>query len=221
VIRACLMLRDEAHCIARTLHSVAPYVDSYCVLDTGSTDGTPELVRATMTAHDVPGVIIVEPFVDYAATRNRLLDLASAGTDDPDSWLLMLDAEDELVHGDSLRFLLQIARPSSTCWQLQQRWPDGYVVVPRVVRAGTLWRYVGKVHELLTHPGGEPPEMLIGPWIRHVPTAIGQARSRARWPRDVEILQRELEERPDNWRLRWHLDRTLAALARAPKVATA
>jgi len=213
MIKLCMILRDEAHCIARTLQSAGPYVDRYCVLDTGSTDGTPALVRAIMGQHHVPGDVHVEPFTDYASTRNRLIELATCNPDDDEPWLLMLDAEDELQHGQSLRFMLQIAQSVQTCFHLRQVWPDGEVLVPRVVRAGSPWRYVGKVHELLEHPDGQPAPVLLGPHLRHWPTAIGQARSRARWPEDVRMLQAQLADNPGDLRARWHLDRTLQALA--------
>jgi glycosyltransferase involved in cell wall biosynthesis len=45
-IAAALIVRDEARCIRRCLESVRPYVDRMLVLDTGSTDGTPEIAAA-------------------------------------------------------------------------------------------------------------------------------------------------------------------------------
>lgn len=204
---ACLILRDEAHCIEATLASVAPYVARYCVLDTGSTDGTPELVSEYMRRAGVPGAVHAGPFVDYAQARNRCLELA--GTAEP--WLFMLDAEDVLMRGQALVNLLAITR--ATCCALVQRWPEGEVIGPRVVRAGSAWRYIGAVHELLVHPDGLAPQVLLGPWLRHRPTELGRARSRARWPRDVEQLRAQLEANPDDARARWHLERTLAALA--------
>jgi glycosyltransferase involved in cell wall biosynthesis len=207
MIQLCMILRDEAHAIEPTLKSVAPYVARYTVLDTGSTDGTPELVERYMRAARVPGAVHHGAFTDYADTRNRCLALAG----DSEPWLLMLDAEDELMRGPSLSALLGTTRYD--CCALVQRWPEGEVIVPRVVRAGSSWRYVGAVHELLTHPTGRPPQLLVGPWIRHRPTELGRARSRARWPRDVELLRAQLAEDPGDHRARWHLERTLAALA--------
>jgi glycosyltransferase involved in cell wall biosynthesis len=202
-----MIVRDEAHCIARTLESAAPYVDRYCVLDTGSTDGTQDLVRATMASYLVPGDVHAGPFTDYADTRNRCADLA--GTVEP--FVLWLDADDVLVRGDSLRFLLGVARGS--CFQLEQRWPNRAPLwVPRVVRTGCGWRYRGRVHELLVHDN-ERPHNLVGPWLRHYPSAIGAARSRARWPSDVRVLGEMLNEDPHDDRAREHLDLTLAALA--------
>ena len=40
-----MIVRSEAAIIERCLASVAPYIDSYLILDTGSDDGTPELIE--------------------------------------------------------------------------------------------------------------------------------------------------------------------------------
>jgi glycosyltransferase involved in cell wall biosynthesis len=201
-----MILLNEAHCIANTLASAAPYVDQYCILDTGSTDGTQEIVREVMDQHHVPGTVHQGPFTDYSDTRNRCAKLA--GNSEP--FILWMDADDILEGGDSLRFLLTISK--GTCFQLEQKWPDrDSLWVPRVVRADSGWQYKGHVHEILTHEH-ERMNNLVGPRLRHYPSAIGAARSQARWPKDVLLLNKMLIEDPQNTRAREHLDQTLAAL---------
>jgi hypothetical protein len=43
-----MIVKDEAHTLAQTLMSVKAFVDRYYILDTGSTDGTPELIGQVM-----------------------------------------------------------------------------------------------------------------------------------------------------------------------------
>ncbi len=43
-LAACLIVRNGAETIARALASIRPHVGEVCVLDTGSTDGTLELL---------------------------------------------------------------------------------------------------------------------------------------------------------------------------------
>ncbi len=60
-----MIVRDEARCIARCLESVAPFVDSMIVLDTGSTDDTVAIAQACGAA--------VHQFSwcdDFSAARN-------------------------------------------------------------------------------------------------------------------------------------------------------
>src|SRR4051794_7642346 len=78
-----MIARDEARCIERCLASVRAHVDEMLVLDTGSTDGTPELARCAGAR--------VASFAwcdDFAAARNAALVLADA------DWSLVLDADE-------------------------------------------------------------------------------------------------------------------------------
>ena len=72
------MVKNEADVIVPTLK---PFVDagltSFLVYDTGSTDGTQQVVREYFNDHDLKhAYIIEEPFIDFATSRNRALDLA-------------------------------------------------------------------------------------------------------------------------------------------------
>jgi hypothetical protein len=67
-----MIVKDEARTIARTLLSAKPHIDRWCILDTGSTDGTQAIVCDAMS--DTPGELREELFVDFATTRNRGLE---------------------------------------------------------------------------------------------------------------------------------------------------
>jgi glycosyltransferase involved in cell wall biosynthesis len=55
-IAACLIVKDGAATIVRAIESVRPHVDEVCVYDTGSTDGTLELLTALAAQ---PGLAVV------------------------------------------------------------------------------------------------------------------------------------------------------------------
>ena len=83
---------DEAHGIAKTLESVAPFIDRWTIMDTGSTDGTQEIIKAALAAR--PGDLIEGPFDDFSSARNRVLDAHGGKTD----WTLIkpLDSATEV-----------------------------------------------------------------------------------------------------------------------------
>lgn len=83
LLTLCMIVKDEAHGIAKTLASAKPWIDRWCILDTGSTDGTPEIVRRELAG--VTGNLAFDGFTDFATTRNQLLGLASGGA--PDEWI--------------------------------------------------------------------------------------------------------------------------------------
>ena len=71
-----MIVKNEAASIEATIRSVQHVVDHYTILDTGSTDGTPALIRAAFARQGVPGAVHSGPFVDFGATRNRAIELA-------------------------------------------------------------------------------------------------------------------------------------------------
>ncbi|MCJ2050481.1 glycosyltransferase, partial [Methylobacterium sp. J-070] len=51
-----MIVKNEAHVIRRCLESVRPIIDHWVIVDTGSTDGTEEVIRAALA--DVPGTLV-------------------------------------------------------------------------------------------------------------------------------------------------------------------
>lgn len=100
-----MMVKDEAHTIARTLRSARPWIDRWCILDTGSTDGTPAIIERELDG--VAGAVLTAPFEDFATTRNLLLGGAIKIGIFPTDFLLLLDADDVLEGGDALRAALE------------------------------------------------------------------------------------------------------------------
>ncbi len=174
------MSDTEAHTILNTLNSVKDHVDCWHILDTGSTDGTQAKIREALKK--LPGQLYEEPFVDYGATRNRILDLANSSSARP-HFTLMLSADETMLNGAHMRsFLSSMRVPQSTavestsvslslesylfCVLCTNQHAMGsmhgaYPVVMnagmnfdsvRIARADGGWRYVGRVHEYLTGP---------------------------------------------------------------------
>lgn len=94
-----MIVKNEALSIQQTVESVKGIVDRYCILDTGSTDNTVSLIESSFGS--TPGHVYVEEFVDFATTRNRVLELA--GTDC--KYTLMLSGDEYLRNGEQYLFL--------------------------------------------------------------------------------------------------------------------
>lgn len=118
-----MILKNEAGGIENTMLSVLPYIDQLVVLDTGSTDGTPQLISELLNNHpNVNGRIYQGSFIDFSTTRNEALYLASnqpieqaffhtnssRGPLQNSVFLLMLNGDDELINGPSLRTFLSV-----------------------------------------------------------------------------------------------------------------
>ena len=89
-----MIVRDEAHCIERCLKSCMWLFDRYRIVDTGSTDDTIAIIKRTLGS--IPGEVIESPWTDdFAFHRNIALPMDLG----PDDFVLMMDADDEMVLG--------------------------------------------------------------------------------------------------------------------------
>ncbi|MFT3773505.1 MAG: glycosyltransferase [Minicystis sp.] len=212
LITLSMIVKDEAKTLSRTLASAKPFIDRYVILDTGSTDGTQDLIRRELLG--VPGQVFEEPFVDFSTSRNRALDLAGQETE----FVMWLDADDELVGGKQLRAFLERERTN------RARDREAYYVrvemgirfdSPRVARTRAGWRFRGVVHEILMHPDRPPPAHRIPDvLIRHEPGADSAERSRRRWERDAKLLGQAAERDPSDTRSAFYLAMTYLWLGR-------
>ena len=207
-----MIVKDEVSTITRTLLTAKPFIDRWIILDTGSTDGTQDVIRRALEG--VPGEMFEEPFVDFSTSRNRALDLA--GTVTP--FVMWLDADDELMNGPVLRAFLEQVHP------LQSADHEAYFLrvdmgirfdSPRVVRTTAGWRFEGVVHEILVHPNRPPPVHRVpNVFIRHQASYDSCERSRKRWEHDVILLSEAVRRDPGNTRSAFYLAQTYLWLER-------
>ena len=209
-----MILKNEAACIGATLETVAPFIDRWCILDTGSSDDT--IARVQQALAGVQGVLHPHiPFINFSATRNYGLELARAPETDAE-FVLWMDADDELLHGDALRNALEAARTSAMeAFTLRVWMNDIKFCSTRVFRSSARWRFEGVVHEVLVSPRGSyVPQLLETPVIKHFNTAATLSRSAIRWERDVGLLTAELKTNPTDTRAAFYLGLTCMWLHR-------
>jgi len=208
-----MIVRNESHTLAKTLESVKPAIDRWSILDTGSTDDTPNVIRETL--RELPGEVHSETFVDFATSRNRSIELCGFESE----FILSLDADDALVGAKRLReFLASVKNLQDEGYFLKLAVTGCVFNTCRLFRSKARWRYQGAVHELLLPPGQDsyPGNIrtVSGVRIDHFPSEIGNKKTTARWERDVALLQEELRRDPKNARAAFYLARTLQDLQR-------
>ena len=195
-----VIARDEASSIARLLDSVRPWVDEMLVLDTGSSDGTP----AVAAAHGAR----VAHFAwcdDFAAARNRALELSSA------DWHLVLDADEWLISGGrELAALRETPADFVGVLQLRDRFDPGggreaeaVAWLSRVLPGAV--RYAGRVHEQPRHALPLRRLALVVGHDGYMPGALAAKRGRNR-----QLLERSVAEAPDDAYLWYQLGKDCA-----------
>lgn len=136
-----MIVKDEAPVIRRCLESVRPLIDSWVILDTGSSDGTQDVIREVLG--DLPGALHESPFNGFDASRSEAIDLAMARGDA--DYLLFIDADDlmEVEPGFRMQSLTHDAYRVAL--------HDGPIIHwrPALVSTRLPWRYVGILHEYI------------------------------------------------------------------------
>ena len=207
-----MIVKNEAERIRQTLDSVKPWIDTWAILDTGSTDGTQKLIAEAVDG--IPGWLDEEPiktyadtgFIDYAATRNRGLELA-AKTGAP--FYLLLNGDDFLEGGAALRAFCEAHREARDGGYylklIEVEGKRGNFVSTRLMRAATGWRYVMPTHEVLCGEGLVPC-VVPGVEIRHFndpwETRVN------RWHRDATVLERYWQDHHNDHRTAFYLAQT-------------
>ena len=189
-----MIVKDEATVIRRCLDSVLPLIDRWAIVDTGSTDGTQEIIREHM--RDLPGTLIERPFVNFAHNRNEAIAHAREEAD----YLFVIDADEvvELVDG----FVLP--RLEADSYNTEIAYGDCTYLRKQFIRAALPWRYRGVVHEYLECREARTEAFLSGLWT--IPHGDGaRARDPTRFRRDAILLERALIDEPGEPRYVFYL----------------
>jgi glycosyltransferase involved in cell wall biosynthesis len=193
-----MIVKNETPTIGRCLASVRPFIDSWVIVDTGSSDGTQKLIRETLA--DLPGELFERPWRDFASNRSEALELARGRAD----YLLVVDA-DEVMTADEGFTLPALDR-------------DCYDVPHKVKRDGasfqlvTLfathlpWRYESPVHEVLvcdrSFTLGRLDGVCVIGWFD---SARNQVDARTKYMGDAAVLEAALQRDPNNPRYTYYL----------------
>jgi glycosyltransferase involved in cell wall biosynthesis len=201
-MRICLnmIVKNEARVIERCLRSAKPFIHSWAISDTGSTDGTQDIIRRVMS--EMPGELIERPWVDFATNRNEALELAKKYGD----YALIIDA-DEVLETDA-GFSWESLGDAGYLIEFVYG-PTRYrrMALPKL-DAG--WSWHGVLHEVLARPQMTDLRALPGLRIRvHSDGFRSQQPPAEKFARDAAVLRHALEAEPDNTRYAFYLAQSL------------
>lgn len=139
-----LIVKDEMKSLPILLDSVKAYVTDYVIVDTGSSDGTPRMLeeRGIKVHH--------KRFEDFGASRNQALQLALDTAGSRRAYIMLVDADFQLMVEDRQRFLSLLQSYEYDVISMVQKNDATQFSNVRIVKAqlnNTHW--VGAVHEYL------------------------------------------------------------------------
>jgi GR25 family glycosyltransferase involved in LPS biosynthesis/glycosyltransferase involved in cell wall biosynthesis len=185
-----MIVKNESHIIAGTLaHLCTHFTFSYWVIsDTGSTDGTQDIIRAFFAERGIPGELTEDEWRDFGYNRTVALNHAYNKSD----YLLVWDADDSIVGRMPLPTPL-----TKDCYMFS----FGTYFRTQLVNNRKHWKYVGVLHEYITCCETQiGDEKLIGDYY----CISGRTGSRNKDPNkylnDALLLERGLQDEPTNGR---------------------
>ena len=203
-----LMVKNEETVMRATLQPfVDGGVDSFFIFDTGSTDNTIAVTEQFFVEHGISQVYIAqEPFIDFATSRNRALDLAEEKFPHA-AFMIMPDAE---WYINDARALLNFCE---LCLERDDEYPSYLINIAnlgnyscRLFRSNRGVRFMGVVHEVVPQAiRVKVPDTI---YFDYLPASNGVEKTAKRFVRDRELLLKEHLEKPWCTRTLFYLART-------------
>ncbi len=189
-----MIVKNEAQVLRRALASVRPLIDTWVIVDTGSTDDTKRVIQECL--QDIPGELHERTWVDFAHCRNEALQLAKGKGD----YLLLIDADEELIDVKrpvDLHFDRYVVRAYGETEEIEfQR--------DLLINNHLDWVWRGKVHEEIDCPEAKSLWLL-----EECSLFCRQDGHRSKAPdkylKDAAVLEAVLQINPEDQRARFYL----------------
>ena len=201
----CMIVKNEEDLLQQSLSKVSRYVEEIIVVDTGSTDRTKEIARSC-------GALVYDfPWCDdFSAARNFSLEKASC------DWVLVLDADEVIIGFDenNIRKVVKSEQPVVGRIKLINSISDAAGKRRSCERISRLFNrklfhYEGIIHEQIVRKDGNvfntlPVEIMI----EHSGYTQEVIQRTDKIVRNITLLERALERRPDDNYLLYQLGKS-------------
>lgn len=184
-----MIVKNESAVICRCLASVKHLIDYWVIVDTGSTDGTQELIKEYLKY--IPGELHERPWKNFAANRNEALVLAQGRGE----YILFIDADDRLV------FDADFCMPhlSHDLYYLWHNCGGCTFINHHFVKSGLPWKWVGVVHELL-ECDQKFSSAILNKVVYQMENDGASHHDPKKFLKYIGLLEQSLREDPDNRR---------------------
>lgn len=140
-----MIVRNESEVIKRCIDSVKDYIDYWVICDTGSNDGTQEIIRKTMDEYGIPGELHETKWKDFGSNRTESLELSKGKCD----YRLVIDADDFLVINDDNNPFENLTDDS---YKIKIQLGQIAYFRNQIFKSDQDWKYIGVLHEFPEGP---------------------------------------------------------------------
>lgn len=189
-----MIVKNESRVITRCLSSVIPFIKSWAIVDTGSTDGTQGIIKEYLK--NIPGQLIERPWVDFAHNRTEALQYVNREAE----YILIVDADEEIKTDPGFDFPTLVYDG----YYLQSRLSTINYYRMQLVKNGLNWCWQSKLHEYITSNQMKTYGYLES--IYDLPHPDGHRSSNPnKYKQDALTLEQALLEEPENERYTFYL----------------
>jgi glycosyltransferase involved in cell wall biosynthesis/Fe-S-cluster containining protein len=200
LISLCAIVKNESELLPDLLSYYEDLVDEFCILDTGSTDGTLDIKHPKLNLKQSERFRADTPIDDFsfAMARNEALEMASG------RWFMISDMDDRLRPTDWKLTRKKVSECEASGYDMivtAMQSENDRVGQPLFVRNRPRYRYIGRVHERIDL-ARMAKRMWVGDAIvDHIrpnsdpTTEVFQKKHQ--WY--LRLALRDSEERPNDW----------------------
>lgn len=206
ILELVMIVRNSGEVLRTCLRTNKAFIDHWTVLDTGSTDNTPDIIREELK--DVPGNLYFGEFIDFSQARNKSLELSSKKC----KYTLILDDSYVLHGGKELRNILQSGKAS--CYIIKiGKYIDGFLrddyFSKRIIKSSDNLRYQYRVHEDIVVNDYKIRSISDSKiFIDDLTFAEHNKRSTNRYKKDIISLLLDYKDHPNNPRIVYYIAKT-------------
>ncbi len=188
-----MIVKNEAHVLTRLLSSVSPIIDYWVIADTGSTDGTQELITNFFKEKGIPGELIqIDWKDDFSYARNISLNAVESKVD----YGFWIDADEELIIEPGFDKQKMLSQEIDS---ISLRTVYGKVDYTRknIWKTGIDYRWDGPIHELLNSPNEKTGSVANGLHVIVRPEGSSWTNIKEKYLSHAKILEKYTETNKD------------------------
>lgn len=165
-ISLAIIVKNESKVIKRMLDSVYRILDYYVVVDTGSTDGTQDMIRDFFKEKNIPGEVIEKEWTNFEDCRNFALEKARDKAD----FGFWIDADEQLILADGVS-VSQMKRTliNTDGANIEVLYGGQKYYRMQLYSNQKPWRWYGPLHEVLVCDGQLAVTILQGATVLVTP----------------------------------------------------